>query len=268
MTENMMLAQLLSGCVALQQWDPLAAFLATQPLKVRAGLIISPARLAALPVIASRPKPEPESPSQWLMSASFAELRFDHLSPGDFVPDPHREDNLSGQILDGIVDRLLGVVPDIKTHPHLLFQNIRSDLLLELNLKDLQVDTCLFSAITVLPTGPWISEFYKGTRSLGGRSFCTIVPIDLHVETELSNADKRVIRAIRTALGVDNAAFRLTLDVTLGKALRCDVRSRDDKVKCTSTGGKGSRSTREHVLPGLTHQTLASWSISTQWVFS
>jgi hypothetical protein len=66
-------------------------------------------------------------------------------------------------------------------------------LRLELNLKDLQVDTCLFSAIEVLPTGPWISDFYKGTRSLGRRSFCTIVRIDLHVETELSNTDQRVI---------------------------------------------------------------------------
>ena len=249
MTENMMLAQLLSGCVALQQWDPLAAFLATQPPEVRAGLIISPARLAALAVIAARPKPEPESPPQWLMNASFAELRFNHLSPGDFVPDPHRADNLRGQILDGIVDRLLSVAPDMKTHPHFLLQNIRSDLRLELNLKDLQVDTCLFSAIAVLPTGPWISDFYKGTRSLGGRSFCTIVPIDLHIETELSNADQRVIRAIRTALGVDNAAFRLTLDDSLGKALRCDVRSRDDTVRCISTGGRGSRNTKEHVSP-------------------
>jgi hypothetical protein len=108
---------------------------------------------------------------------------------------------------------------------------IRSELRLELNLKNLQVDTCLFSAIAVLPTGPWISDFYKGTRSLGGRSFCTIVPIDFHVETELSNADQRVILAIRTAIGVDNAAFRLTLDDSLGKTLRCDVRSRDDTVR-------------------------------------
>jgi hypothetical protein len=122
MTENMMLEQQLSGCVALQQWDPLAAFLATQPLEVKAGLIISPAQLAALAVIAAaaRPKPEPESPQQWLMRASFAELRFNHLSPGNFVPDPHRADNLRGQILDGIVDRLLSVAPDIKTHLHFL----------------------------------------------------------------------------------------------------------------------------------------------------
>jgi hypothetical protein len=31
MTETMLMAQQLSGCTALQQWDPLAAFLAAQP---------------------------------------------------------------------------------------------------------------------------------------------------------------------------------------------------------------------------------------------
>ncbi len=40
------------------------------------------------------------------------------------------------------------------THSHFLLQNIRSDLRLELNLKDLQVDTFLFSAIAVMPNGP------------------------------------------------------------------------------------------------------------------
>ncbi len=54
LTDNMRLAQLLSGCTALRQWDALAAFLAAQPEEVRAGLIISPARLAALQIEASR----------------------------------------------------------------------------------------------------------------------------------------------------------------------------------------------------------------------
>ena len=248
-TESMTLAQLLSGCVALQQWDHLAAFLETQPPEVKAGLIISPARLAALSVIAARPRPEPESPPQWLLSAPYAELRFNHLSLSDFVPDPHRANDLRGQILDGIVDRILSVAPEIKTHPHYRLQDLRSDVRPELNLKDLQMDTCLFSAIVVLPTGPWISDFYKGVRSLGGRSFCTIVPTDLHIETELSNTDQRVLRAIRIALGVDNTAFRLILDESLGKALRSDARSRDDTVRFTSTGGRGSKRTMEHVSP-------------------
>ncbi len=113
MTKNMMLVQLLSGCLVLQQRDPLVAFLATQFPDVSAGLIISPARLAALAVIVAYPKPEPESPQQWLMSSSFAELWFNQL----FVPDTHRADNLRGQILDGIVDRLVNVAPDSKTHP-------------------------------------------------------------------------------------------------------------------------------------------------------
>ncbi len=118
------------------------------------------------------------------MNASFAKLWFNHLSPGDFVPDPHRADNLRGQMLDGIVDRLLSVAPDIKTHPRFLLQNIRSDLRLELNLKDLQVDTCLLSAIAVMPTGPWISDFYKGTRTSG--SSAPYVP---HLEWTMQHSD-------------------------------------------------------------------------------
>ena len=249
MTDPMCLAQALAGCVALQQWDSLAAFLGTLPQEVMAGLILTPARLAALSVIAARPRQEPKPPPQWLLSASFAELRFNHLSPSDFVPDPHRANDLRGQIQDGIVNRLLSMAPDIKHHRHFRLQDLRSDLRVELNLKDLQVESCLFSATVVLPTGPWISDFYKGVKSLGGRSFCTIVPTDLHVETELSNTDQQVIRAIRNALGVDNATFRLILDESLSAALLCDARSRDDTARFTSNGGKGGKRTMEHVPP-------------------
>ena len=153
------------------------------------------------------------------------------------------------QIQDGIVNRLLIVAPEIANHPHYRLQNLRSDLRVELNLKDPHVETCFFSAIAVLPTGPWISDFYKGVKSLGGRSFCTITPTDLHVETELSNTDQQVIRAIRSALGVDNAAFRRILDESLSNALHCDTRSRDDTARFTSNGGKGGKRTMEHVSP-------------------
>ena len=248
-TENMLLAQLLSGCTALRQWDALAAFLATQPLEVRAGLIISPARLAALSVIAARPRQEPKEPPQWLLSASFAQLRFNHLSPGDFVPEPFWTNDLRGQIADGIVNRLLSVAPEIKNHPKYRLQNLREDMRIELNPKDPRVETCLFSASVVLPTGPWLSDFYKGTKSLGGSSFCTIAPTDLFVETELSNTDQQVLRAIRSALGVDNATFRMFLDESLSTGFRCDVRSRDDTVRFTSTGGKGGKRTMQHVSP-------------------
>ena len=248
-TEPMRLAQALFGCVALQQWDPLATFLGNLPPEVRTGLILSPARLAALSVLAARFRREPEPPPQWLGSSSFAELRFHHLSPSDFVPDPHRANDLRGQIQDGIVHRLLSVAPDIRNHPHYRLQNLRSDLRVELNLKDQQVETCLFSVIAVLPTGPWISDFYSGVKSLGGRSFCTIAPTDLHIETELSNTDQQVIRAIRSALGVDNATFRLILDESLSKAFLCEARSRDDTVRFTSNGGKGGKRTMEHVSP-------------------
>ncbi len=105
------------------------------------------------------------------MSATFAELRFNHLSLSDFVPDPHRANDLRGQILDEIVDCLFSVAPEIKSHPQYRLQDLRSDVRLELNLKDLQMETCLFSAIAVLPTWLWISDLYKGVRSLGGCSF-------------------------------------------------------------------------------------------------
>ena len=249
LTDSMRLAQLLSGCTALRQWDALAAFLAAQPQEVRAGLIISPARLAALQIEASRLRQEQREPPQWLLSASFAQLRFNHLSPRDFVPGPCRTNDLRGQIEDGIVNRLLSVAPEIKNHPKYRLQNLREDMRIELNPKDPGVETCLFSASVVLPTGPWLSEFYKGSKSLGGSSFCTISPIDLFVETELSNTDQQVLRAIRSALGVDNTAFRLILDAALSKGFRCEVRSRDDTVRFTSTGGKGGKRTMEHVSP-------------------
>ena len=249
LTDNMRLAQLLAGCTALRQWDALAAFLAAQPQEVRAGLIISPARLAALQIEASRLRQEQREPPEWLLSASFAQLRFNHLSPRDFVPGPCRTNDLRGQIEDGIVNRLLSVAPEIKNHPKYRLQNLREDMRIELNPKDPGVETCLFSASVVLPTGPWLSEFYKGSKSLGGNSFCTISPIDLFVETELSNTDQQVLRAIRSALGVDNTAFRLILDAALSKGFRCEVRSRDDTVRFTSTGGKGGKRTMEHVSP-------------------
>ena len=100
-------------------------------------------------------------------------------------------------------------------------------------------------------TGPWISDFYKGVKSLGGSSFCTITPTDLHVETELSNTDQQVIWVIRSALGVDNAAFRLILDESLSNALPCNARSRDDTARFTSNVGKGGKRTIEHVSPDL-----------------
>lgn len=250
LTDNMRVAQLLSGCTPLQQWDPLATYLAALPEEVRRGLIISPARLAALwAILSTRPRTEQSEPPGWLPSAPFAEIQFHHLSPSDFVPDPHRANDLRGQILDGIVNRLLCVAPEIKQHPNYRLQDLRSDLRVGLNLKNLQTETCLFSATMVLPSGPWLSEFYRGVKSLGGRSFCTIAPIDLHIETELSNSDQQVLRAIRSALGVDHAPFRLMLDEALSSAFRCDVRSRDETTRYISTGGKGGKGTMVHFSP-------------------
>jgi hypothetical protein len=214
----MRVAQLLSGCTQLQQLDPLATYLAALPEEVRRGLIISPARLAALwAILSTRPRTEQSEPPGWLPSAPFAEIQFHHLSPSDFVPDPHRANDLRGQILDGIVNRLLCVAPEIKQHPNYRLQDLRSDLRVGLNFKNLQTETCLFSATMVLPSGPWLSEFYRGVKSLGGRSFCTIAPIDLHIETELSNSDQQVLRAIRSALGVDHAPFS-TIQTDAGRS--------------------------------------------------
>jgi hypothetical protein len=101
----------------------------------------------------------------------------------------------------------------------------------------------------VLPNRHWISDFYRGVKSLGGRSFCTIAPTDFHVETELLSTDQQVLRAIRSALGVDHTTFRLMLNGILSRALRCDVRSRENTVRFTSTGGRGGKRTMEHVSP-------------------
>ncbi len=79
-TCNVRLAQALAGCVALQQWSALSEFLGSLPQVGLTGTVLTPAKLAALSVIISRPRPEPKPPPQWLLSATFSELRFNHLS--------------------------------------------------------------------------------------------------------------------------------------------------------------------------------------------
>jgi hypothetical protein len=245
-TNYMRLAQLLAASTALQQWDPLAAFLDTLPPELRGGMIISPARLAALAAIAARPKLEPAEPPQWIQANLFVELRFHHLSLSDFVLDPARVKD-QGQIADCIVNRITSLFPEMTQVPHFGLLDFRLNMRLELNLKDQQVRNCLFNATVTLPNGTWITALYKGVKSLGGRSFCTIAPADFHVETELSDNDHRLLRNIHNALGVDDATFRPILDLALGTALRGDVRSREDTVHWTQTGG--GRRTMEHVSP-------------------
>jgi hypothetical protein len=247
-TYNVRLAQALVGCVALQQWDALSAFLGSLPQVGLTGTVLTPARLAALSVIISRPRPEPQPPPQWLLSATFSELRFNHLSLRDFGLDPHQTNDLRGQLQDEIVNRILRVAPAIIDHPHFRLQNLRSDLRVEINLRDQEIATSLFSASVVLPAGDWITAFFKGTLSLGEHSFCTIVPSGMYVETEFSNIDRQVLRAIRTALGADNSAFRALLDESLSRAFHCVARSRDATVRFTSNG-KGGKRTMEHVPP-------------------
>jgi hypothetical protein len=62
-TSNVHLAQALAGCVALQQWDALSAFLGSLPQVGLKGTVLTPARLAALSVIISQPRPELKPPS-------------------------------------------------------------------------------------------------------------------------------------------------------------------------------------------------------------
>ncbi len=92
------------------------------------------------------------------------------------------------------------------------------------------------------------SQHSKGTLSLGEHSFCTIVPSGMYVETEFLNIDWQVLRAIRTALGVDNSAFQAMLDESLSLAFHCVARSRDATVRFTSNG-KGGKCTMEHIPP-------------------
>jgi hypothetical protein len=117
------------------------------------------------------------------------------------------------------------VAPAIIDHPHFRLQNLCSDLRVEINLRDQEIATSLFSANVVLPAGDWITAFFKGTLSFGEHSVCTIVQSGMYVETEFSNIDRQVLQAIRTALGVDNSAFRALLDESLSRAFHCVARS-------------------------------------------
>lgn len=253
-TDSSRLAEALAGVLALQQWDQFSVFLNTQPREVIEGSQLSPARLAALAVIAMRPRQPLPPPPQWLLRTNFSTLRFNHLSVTDFVPFPGQSRELKPMVEDAIINRLLWIAPDIKAHPHYQLQNIREDLRLELNPRDIDSDRANvhFSATMVLPNGPWISQFCQGALSLGG--FCTVAPTDLLVETELSHTDQQVLQSIRTALGVDNNTFRLLLDESLRAAFDGDVWSRSTTVKFTQQ--KGGKRSMEHVDIGSPESRL------------
>ena len=199
-TDTIHLAQALASCTGLQQWNCLETTLRTLLRDEPNGWVLTPARLAALSVVASRRRaPDPGPPGQplpWWTTGAYVEIRINHLSPEDFAPDPRLTSNLRGQVLDGIVSRLLRLFPAISDHDRFCLQDLREDLRLELNYKD----PGLFSTTLVVPNGPWITALLEGTVSFGGQSFCILVPTDLFIETEVSNADQQAIRAIR-ALG-------------------------------------------------------------------
>ena len=254
LTHSMRLAQALAGCVALQQWDSLATFLSALSQEERAGMVLTPARLAALSVVASRRQPAAASTPSWLLSTTYSELRFNHLIPEDFVPNPQLARELVGQLQDAIINRILNVAPGIKTHANFQLQDLREDLKIEINPKN----PGLFSATLVMPTGQWIDDFYTGAISLGRLSFCTIIPTDLHIEAEVSNADQQIIRAVHRAIGVDITTFRRMFDVSLGTAIQSNtVRSRETTLRyIPGNGNKGGRVTKEHVSPESQESSL------------
>ncbi len=158
-TSNFRLAQALVDCVALQQWDALSTFLGSLPQVGLTGTVLTPARLTALSVIILLPRPEPKSPPQWLLSAAFSELLFHHLSLRDYGLDPHQTDDLRGQLQDEIVNQILRAAPAIIDHHHFLLQNLWSNLWVEINLRDQEIATSLFSASVFLPAGDWVTAF-------------------------------------------------------------------------------------------------------------
>ncbi len=95
--------------------------------------------------------------------------------------------------------------------------------------------------------GPWVKDLVQGTVSIGGSSFCAIVPVDLYVKTALSQADQQVLRALQTALGVDGTTFSLLMDVSFSAACQCHVCARDATVHYVPNGAKR---TMEHVVQG------------------
>ncbi len=133
------------------------------------------------------------------------------------------------QLQDAIINRILDVAPGIKTHANFQLQDLLKDLKIEINPKN----PGLFIATLVMPTGQWIDDFYTGAISLGRLSFCTIIPTDLYIEAEVSNADQQIIRAVHRAIGVDIATFRRMFDVSLGTAIQSLVTQFDhEKPRC------------------------------------
>ncbi len=130
-------AKALAGCVALQQWDSQATFLCALLQEERAGIVLTLARLAALSMVASRRQPAAASTPSWLLSTTYSisELRFNHLIPEDFVPNPQLALELVGQLQDAIINRILNVAPGIKTHTNFQLQDLQEDLKIEINPK-------------------------------------------------------------------------------------------------------------------------------------
>ena len=246
------IAQALTGSFPLQQYEVLAALLASLPRDATIGTVVTPARLAATAVEALKSRPVPAELQEWVTSANYASIRFHHLSPNLFGLDPHLTSELRAQLEDAVVNRILNMVPAIKDHTHFRMQDMRDDIRLEINYKSVQANT-LFSATMVLPSGQWVKDLVQGTVSMGGSSFCTITPVDLYVETALSPVDQQVLRALQTALGVDSTTFRLMMDASFSAACLCDVRTRDASVRYVPNG---ARKTMEHVDPGSPESSI------------
>lgn len=179
-------------------------------------------------------------------------LRFNHLHVDDFVPDAHPSKELKGVLEDAIIDRVITLAPDIKTHPYFKLGNLHDDTKADINYSA----PGIFAATMVLPNGQWIVDFYQGNIKIGRDSFCTLVMLDAFIEVEVSNADKQVIRAIRQALAVDKDALRRVMDASLDAAISSrTARFRDTTTRYVQSNGRG-RGTLEHVSPDSQESSL------------
>ena len=101
------MAKALASSVALEPWEPLAAFLSTRPPEERAAMTLSSARLAALSVVVSRRPPAAAAPPPpWFLKGRHVDLRFNNLHRDDFVPEANLSKELRGELQNTIVDRL------------------------------------------------------------------------------------------------------------------------------------------------------------------
>jgi hypothetical protein len=170
-THSGRLAQALAGCFALQQYEPLAAFLASLPIEVTSRNVMTPARLATTVVEAVKSRPAQADLQEWVKAATYVEIRIHLLSASIFGLDPQQTNDLRAKLEDALVSRIYVLFPFIKDHTHHRMQDMRADARAHSTFKGMHANT-QFSATMVLPNGQWVkdlAELLTGDELLVGQ---------------------------------------------------------------------------------------------------